>query len=73
MNSITQTMSTSLENNQTVNDTEEIVDGPVTIDSKNYSTEDGDETYIDRTSIIVRFARVGLNGQPIIINGGERD
>ena len=43
--------------------------GPIEIQSKNYSIEDGDETYIDRTSIIVRFARLGANGQPVIING----
>ena len=42
--------------------------GPIEIQSKNYSIEDGDETYIDRTSIIVRFARLGANGQPVIIN-----
>ena len=46
--------------------------GPITIESKNYDPDgDGSEDYIDRTSIIVRFARVGLNGQPIFIEGNR--
>ena len=46
--------------------------GPITIESKNYDPDgDGSENYIDRTSIIVRFARVGLNGQPVIIDGNR--
>ena len=44
--------------------------GPVTIKSKNFD-DDGSEDYVDRTSIIVRFARVGLNGQPVFIDGSR--
>lgn len=59
-----------MQNNQIIGNTEEIVDGPITINSKNFDN-DGSSNYVDRVSIIVRFARVGLNGQPIIINGGR--
>ena len=39
--------------------------GTITIESKNFAN-DGSSIYVDRTSIIVRFARVGLNGQPVL-------
>jgi len=39
--------------------------GPITIESKNFDN-DGSSIYVDRTSIIVRFARVGLNGRPVL-------
>ena len=48
----------------------QVLVGPITIESKNFDN-DGSSNYVDRTSIIVRFARVGNNGQPIIINGNR--
>ena len=38
--------------------------GPVNIESTNFDNN-GSSDYVDRTSIIVRFARVGINGQPL--------
>ena len=59
-----------MENNQTIGNTGEVWTGPLTIHSKNFDN-DGSSAYVDRTSIVVRFARVGNNGQPIIIDGNR--
>ena len=57
------------ENNQTIGNTGETWVGPITIKSKNYDTDPngdgGSDSYADRESIIVRFNRVGINGQPL--------
>ena len=47
----------------------ETLSGPIDIKSKNFDNN-GSSSYVDRTSIIVRFKRIGTNGQPILPNVG---
>jgi hypothetical protein len=54
---------------QTLGDSGETLSGPITIESKNFDNN-GSSNYVDRVSIIVRFKRVGANGQPIQPNTG---
>jgi hypothetical protein len=57
-------------NQQTIGDTGEVFEGPIEIESKNFEN-DGSSHYVDRVSIIVRFARIGANGEAIKINGSK--
>jgi hypothetical protein len=54
---------------QTIGNSGEVISGPINIESKNFDN-DGSSNYVDRTSIIVRFKRIGTNGQPIQPNVG---
>ena len=49
---------------QSVDGTDEIATGPITITSKNFDN-DGSSNYVDRVSLIVRFERMGANGEPV--------
>ena len=54
---------------QPIGNSGQVYAGPITIQSKNFDN-DGSSSYVDRTSIIVRFKRVGANGEPLSPNTG---
>ena len=49
---------------QPIGNSGEFISGPITIESTNFDN-DGTSPYVDRTSIIVRFKRLGSNGEPV--------
>jgi len=54
---------------QSIGNSGETISGPITIQSKNFNN-DGSSSFVDRESIIVRFKRLGSNGQIILPNTG---